>query len=59
MSRQRDLRVPDYLQHLLEAIDRIEDYLASSDEQRFIQSFMTQDAVIRNLEVLGEAALRS
>jgi uncharacterized protein with HEPN domain len=57
MSRKRELRVADYLQHILDAIERIEGYLASGDEQSFMQSFMAQDAVIRNLEVIGEAAI--
>ncbi len=48
MNRKRELRVTDYLQHILDAIERIESYLADSDEQTFAQSFMAQDAVIRN-----------
>jgi uncharacterized protein with HEPN domain len=57
MNRKRELRVTDYLQHILDAIERIESYLADSDEQTFAQSFMAQDAVIRNLEIIGEAAI--
>ena len=57
MNRKRELRVIDYLQHILDAIERIESYLADSDEQTFAQSFMAQDAVIRNLEIIGEAAV--
>lgn len=57
MNRKRDLRVTDYCQHILDAIERIESYLAGGDEQIFAKSFMAQDAVIRNLEVIGEAAI--
>lgn len=38
MSRKRELRLADYLQHILDAIERIEGYLASGDEQSFMQS---------------------
>lgn len=57
MSRKRELRVTDYFQHILDAIERIESYLAGGDEKTFAQSFMAQDAVIRNLEIIGEAAI--
>jgi uncharacterized protein with HEPN domain len=59
MSRKHELRVTDYLQHIFDAIERIESYLAGGDEQAFIKSLMVQDAVIRNLEIIGEAAAPS
>lgn len=43
-----------YLSHIDEAIGRILDYTAAGRE-RFMQSSMVQDAVIRNFEVIGEA----
>ena len=46
----------DYLEHILEAIKRIEDYCADIDELGFISSQLIQDAVIRNFEVIGEAS---
>jgi uncharacterized protein with HEPN domain len=46
MSRKRELRVTDYLQHILDAIERIDSYLAGGDEQAFAQACMAQDAVI-------------
>jgi uncharacterized protein with HEPN domain len=49
-------RVPDYLAHLIEAIERIASYTTGMDEAAFRASPMTQDAVIRNLEVVGEAS---
>jgi uncharacterized protein with HEPN domain len=57
MSRKRELRVTDYLQHIFDPIERIENYLAGADEQAFVNSLMVQDAVIRNLEIIGEAAI--
>ena len=44
------------LDDILEAITLIEDYVASMDESAWRQDRKTIDAVIRNLEVIGEAA---
>jgi uncharacterized protein with HEPN domain len=49
-------RLPDYLGHILQAIQRIERYVGSADEAAFLVSEIVQDAVIRNLEVIGEAS---
>jgi len=49
-------RLQDYLEHILEAIKRIEAYCADIDELGFIGSQLIQDAVIRNFEVIGEAS---
>ncbi len=50
------LRVPDYLSHILAAIERIERHTAAVDELDFLNSELIQDAVIRNIEIIGEAA---
>ena len=50
------LRVPDYLGHILEAIERIEAYVSDLDETAFLASRLVQDAVIRNIEIIGEAS---
>ena len=50
------LRVPDYLGHILEAIARIERYTTDMDETAFLNSELVQDAVIRNIEIIGEAS---
>lgn len=50
------LRVPDYLGHILTAIERIERHIADVDELGFLNSELIQDAVIRNIEIIGEAA---
>ncbi len=49
-------RVKDYLGHILAAIERIERHVDDVDEMRFLSSELIQDAVIRNLEIIGEAA---
>jgi uncharacterized protein with HEPN domain len=48
-------RAVDHLQNVLAAIARIEAYLEGQDEASFLASELVQDAVIRNLEVIGEA----
>lgn len=50
------LRVPDYVGHILQAIERIERHTAAVDETGFLASELIQDAVIRNMEIIGEAA---
>lgn len=50
------LRVPDYLEHILKAIERIERYTDDMDEVAFLGSELVQDAVIRNIEIIGEAS---
>jgi uncharacterized protein with HEPN domain len=55
MSRDPQ-RVPDYLGHILAALRRIERYAAGLDQEGFLASEIVQDAVIRNLEVIGEAS---
>lgn len=44
-----------YLHHILEAIDRIQSY-TSTGVDRFRGDLMTQDAVVRNLQIIGEAS---
>ncbi|MDI6792875.1 MAG: DUF86 domain-containing protein [bacterium] len=44
-----------YLQHILDAIKKIEEYLQGIEEERFAQNTLIQDGVIRQLEIIGEA----
>ncbi|RJX16237.1 DUF86 domain-containing protein [Candidatus Bathyarchaeota archaeon] len=45
-----------YLRHILDAIRLIEEYLQTKNYNDFIKNRMLQDAVIREIEILGEAA---
>jgi uncharacterized protein with HEPN domain len=56
MSKRDALRVNDYLEHMLEAIQRIGRYTDNISEVIFLEDEKTQDAVIRNFEIIGEAA---
>ena len=53
---QKDWRVR--VEDMLEAIDRIESYVDGMNADTFAADTRTQDAVIRNLEILGEASKR-
>ena len=55
MSRASPQRCTDYLRHIVEAIDTIQDYTAGMDAATFIADRKTCDAVIRNIEIIGEA----
>lgn len=53
---KHEFRAKDYLLHMLEAVDRILQYTASLSEEEFFASQLMQDAVVRNIEIIGEAA---
>jgi len=46
-----------YLEHIADSIAAIERYVAGGRDA-FLQDRLTQDAVIRNFEIIGEAASR-
>lgn len=52
-------RLDDYLGHMLDAADQIQQYLSGKSAHDFFADRMLQDAVIRNIEILGEAARKA
>ncbi|MDN6887740.1 DUF86 domain-containing protein [Variovorax sp. CAN2819] len=56
MSRRDPQRVADYLGHILQAIDSIREYTSDATADSYLADRKTQDAVVRNLEVIGEAS---
>lgn len=52
MSKRGDI---EFLTDIKEAIKRIEAYIDKLDYKEFLQDIKTQDAVVRNLEIIGEA----
>jgi uncharacterized protein with HEPN domain len=56
MTEADVLRVRDYLRHIELAIERIRRYLEGIDRASFLANEEKQDAVIRNIEIIGEAA---
>ena len=51
MSQDSDI----YLEDILEAIDRIQEYVQDVTRETFERDRMRIDAVVRNLEIIGEA----
>ena len=45
-----------YLHHILDAINRIQGYTAGVSYDQFLQDSLLQDGVVRQLEIIGEAA---
>ncbi len=45
-----------YLKHIVKAIDQIELYTRGMSESEFSSRTMVQDAVLRQIQVIGEAA---
>src|SRR3989338_2754085 len=50
----KDNRV--YVHHILDSIRHIEEFLKQVDEEQFSRSRMWQDAFVREIEIIGEAA---
>lgn len=50
-----DLTDRIFLSHILESIERIEQY-SNEGKDSFMNSILIQDAVIRNFEIIGEAS---
>lgn len=44
-----------FLLHILESIEKIEEFTKGITKKEFFKSIKTQDAVIRRLEIIGEA----
>jgi len=53
MRRSRDLT---YLGDILDSIQRIKSYTAGVSKENFLENFMMQDAVMRQIEIIGEAS---
>jgi uncharacterized protein with HEPN domain len=45
-----------YLYHILDAIGLIEEYTKGMSEDEFLANSMAHDAVVRQIEIIGEAA---
>lgn len=47
-----------YLRHIQDSVGKIESYVSGINRDEFFEKSMIQDAVIRQLEIIGEAAKR-
>lgn len=52
MGKHNDLV---YLGHVMDAIEKIEEYITGVDETKFMLTSLVQDGVIRQIEIIGEA----
>lgn len=50
---KRDIRV--YIEDILESIEKVEEYTKPITEENFYKNTQVQDAVLRRLEIIGEA----
>ena len=55
MNKHED-RAKDYLLHMLDALDQILKYTVGVSQEQFLSNRMLQDAVVRNIGIVGEAA---
>lgn len=46
-----------FLRHILDSIECIQKYSVNTDKQKFLESIQMQDAIIRRILVIGEAAM--
>lgn len=53
----RDLTL--YLRDIVEACRRVQEYTAGMEKEHFLADTMRYDAVIRNIEIIGEAAKKT
>jgi len=53
---KHEFRAKDYLLHMLDALDAILRYTSGVDQEGFFSNQMLQDAVVRNIGIVGEAA---
>ncbi len=44
-----------YLEHIIESIDNVEDFIKNVSESDFLSSVLIQNGVVRCLEIIGEA----
>jgi uncharacterized protein with HEPN domain len=56
VTGNKALRVRDYIDHILGTVERIETFVRGLNQASFAENALVQDAVIRNLEIIGEAA---
>lgn len=53
MKTKKDPKI--FLEHIKESIEEIEKHIKNMSERNFMDDIKTQDAVIRRIEIIGEA----
>jgi len=44
-----------YIEHIQSSVERIQSYIEGLNLQSFLQNHLVQDAIVRQLEIIGEA----
>jgi len=52
MSKRRDI---DFIEDILICLEKITQYISNYSYDDFLDDYKTQDAIIRNIEIIGEA----
>ncbi|MEW6686008.1 MAG: DUF86 domain-containing protein [Candidatus Edwardsbacteria bacterium] len=52
MSKRGD---EEFLRDIIESINRINNYIREMRYEEFLQDIKTQDAIVRNIQIIGEA----
>ena len=50
---KKDIKI--FLEHILQSIKLIEEYIENKTKKEFLDSIQLQDSIIRRLEIIGEA----
>ena len=53
MSKRRDI---DFIEDILICLEKIKQYISDYSYDDFLNDYKTQDAIIRNIEIIGEAS---
>ena len=53
-KKERDWKL--FIMEILESINKIEKYIEGLNYEQFVRDEKTKDAVVRNLEIIGESA---
>ena len=53
---ERSATLPYYLRDILEAMEAVESFVAGMDFNAYMEDFKTRSAVVRQFEIMGEAA---
>jgi uncharacterized protein with HEPN domain len=53
-KKERDWKL--FIMEIMESINKIENYIEGLNYEQFVRDEKTKDAVVRNLEIIGEAA---
>ena len=54
--KKKDYRISDYLSHIVQCIQNIENHTKNLTEEEFLNNQLVKDAVLYNFAIMGEAS---